>query len=262
MALPKRKTTLSVLRTIIGPKEGNAFRLANRIGRSESWITKVSCGQIPLTGAIARSLAYETGVNPRWLLANDPEAPPVDREGKPYTLETFLAHRQNDENRVDFVDFLNAESDLCDCIQEAIYIMTNAGASKNRGGYFIFLLKEFLEDAKKRFGSAEIRGWARAAEYPLEVARDILKIDKEKAVTPEEFRKFCEENAARKSPGRKLAWEDIRGGVAANSGVESASEKSAAKGTRKANAKPASKRTAKAKAKHAARATPKRTRKK
>lgn len=91
MALPQHKTTLSILRSILGP-EGNESRFAEKIGRSTSWLRKASCGQIPLMRDAAVLIAYETGVSLSWLLNNDTSKAPVDALGLPYTLETYAIH--------------------------------------------------------------------------------------------------------------------------------------------------------------------------
>ena len=91
MALPQHKTTLSILRSVLGPA-GNEARFANKIGRSTSWLRKACCGQIPLMRNAAVLIAYETGVSLNWLLNNDTTKAPVDALGMPYTLETYALH--------------------------------------------------------------------------------------------------------------------------------------------------------------------------
>jgi hypothetical protein len=192
MALPKHKTTLSVLRSILGPGAGNEARFAEKIGRTRSYVKKLSSGEKPISKEIAKVIAYETGVCPRWLFANKPKAAPVDKWGKPYTEETYARYRNDDRERVNFDDFLKAEDDFCECILDAMSIFSHAGAF-NRAGYFTFLFEEFIRDAKKRFPCTEIKGWPRAAEYALEVARYIMGC--EKSITPRMFQEACKAHA-------------------------------------------------------------------
>jgi transcriptional regulator with XRE-family HTH domain len=145
MAKPKHRTTLSVLRTILGPINGHKTRFGQELGKSDSWITKVSCGKIPLTIETAKAIAYETGISLNWLMANDPKAPPLDRWGGPYTKESYAKHRT--EWGVPVGDFNK-------CIEEAQAILA-ASSLKNKNWLFIFMFEEFLNDAKKRFGTTK-----------------------------------------------------------------------------------------------------------
>jgi len=92
MALPQHKTTLSILRSILGPA-GSESCFANKIGRSASWLKKASCGQIPLLRDAAVIIAYETGVSVNWLMHGDTTQSPLDAIGMPYTIETYALHR-------------------------------------------------------------------------------------------------------------------------------------------------------------------------
>ena len=100
MALPQHKTTLSILRSILGPA-GSEARFADKIGRSTSWLRKACCGQIPLMREAALSIVYETGISLKWLMDGDTAKPPVDAFGLPYTLETYAHHNAQQSNGVD-----------------------------------------------------------------------------------------------------------------------------------------------------------------
>ncbi|MFA6176374.1 MAG: hypothetical protein WC765_07335 [Phycisphaerae bacterium] len=119
MALPKHKTCLSVLRSILGPISGGEKRFADLIGRSTSWLKKASCGQIPLTDEAAFRISFETGVSEKWLKDGDPTVPPTTGfplsvsqkwinegnlavpaptgEGEAFTKDTFSTTRTNIE---------------------------------------------------------------------------------------------------------------------------------------------------------------------
>jgi hypothetical protein len=92
MALPKHKTCLSILRSIIGSGAGNEKTFADKIGRSTSWLKKASCGQVALTQNAAVRIGRETGVSFRWLLDNDTTKQAVDNNGNSYTIETYAHH--------------------------------------------------------------------------------------------------------------------------------------------------------------------------
>jgi hypothetical protein len=256
MALPQHKTTLSIFRSILGSFHGNEARFAEKIGRSRSWLKKASCGEIPLTPEIARVIAYETGVCPQWLLSNDTAAPAVDRLGKPYTLETYAAYRQADTERINFEDWGDAERGFCRSIQELIAVLTSAGLS-NRGGFFQFLLEEFVEDAKKRFSTVEIRGWKDAAKYGLEVARYFVRC--ENSLTPEQFRAACIAQSSSVDAGRSGKGGKVQRSAASNPQSDSApamrGHPEGMKKKRKSSAKPAAK--PKPSSKPAARSKPK-----
>lgn len=90
MALSKQRTCLAVLR---GHTNLNAAGFAELIGRSLDWMKKAESGKIPVPRPVLEAAAIQTGVALGWLVAGDVSAPPVDRVGRPYTLQTFHAHR-------------------------------------------------------------------------------------------------------------------------------------------------------------------------
>lgn len=155
MALPKNKTTLSVLRTILGQGPGNAARFAKKINKSESWLTKVSCGQMPLTRDAATVIAYETGISLRWLLEGDVSIPPHTGDYQAYTQETYALYRKRDRNDHDSEDCDLAEQEFAGCVYALTQIL-RASIEKNRGGLFTFHLGNFVDEMNKSFGKVEI----------------------------------------------------------------------------------------------------------
>ena len=77
MATSKHKTTVAVLRGILGPIHGREENLATLASRSVSWVKKVSSGIEPLTEEAALDLQHQTGVSMEWLLNGDPAVPPI-----------------------------------------------------------------------------------------------------------------------------------------------------------------------------------------
>jgi hypothetical protein len=66
MAKSKLKTNLSILRQELG-ELGNPIQFSELIGVSRSWITKASCGQIPINAKAALIIAFKTGYSPDWI---------------------------------------------------------------------------------------------------------------------------------------------------------------------------------------------------
>lgn len=66
MAKSKLKTNLSILRQELG-ELGNPIQFSELIGVSRSWLTKASCGQIPINVKAALIIAFKTGYSPDWI---------------------------------------------------------------------------------------------------------------------------------------------------------------------------------------------------
>jgi len=75
-AKPQHKTTLSVLRSILG-SAGREVRFSKRIGKSISWVKKTSCGQIHINYDSAIKISNATGICPKWLFNNDTSVTPI-----------------------------------------------------------------------------------------------------------------------------------------------------------------------------------------
>lgn len=89
MAKSKRKTTLAVLREILG-YQGDQYFFANLIGKSPSWVQHTSSGHLPLTREAAYQVGFATGVSPEWLLSGNVESPPRTFDSANFfTQETF-----------------------------------------------------------------------------------------------------------------------------------------------------------------------------
>src|SRR5262245_10258995 len=96
MALSQRKTTVAVLRGILGPFHGQEARFAILADRSRSWVKKASAGLMPLSERTARVLAHETGVSLEWLLG-PADQPAVDSKGQRYDEKYFKWYRARAE---------------------------------------------------------------------------------------------------------------------------------------------------------------------
>lgn len=93
MALSQNKTTVAVLRGVLGPNHGREENFARLINKSGAWVKRASAGHIPLTEQSARAIYRETGISLTWLRRNDVSEPPITSAGEPYTFECFQARR-------------------------------------------------------------------------------------------------------------------------------------------------------------------------
>ena len=95
MAHSKNRTTLAVLRSYLGSLGGEP-ELASIIGRSPSWVNKVSAGRLYMKRDAALRISMETGVCPEWLLQNDPTVPAVAAESRAlFDNAFFKKYREN-----------------------------------------------------------------------------------------------------------------------------------------------------------------------
>lgn len=93
MALSQNKTTVAILRGVLGAIHGGEENFARLLNKSVSWVKRTSAGHIPLTEQSARAIHHETGISLPWLLRNDVSEPPITSAGEPYTFECFQARR-------------------------------------------------------------------------------------------------------------------------------------------------------------------------
>ena len=80
MAKPQSKTTVSVLRSIIGI---SAKELAELTGRSIHTIKSLESGRLALSEELALKMSIETGVCAQWLVNGDPQAKPIPNDLNP-----------------------------------------------------------------------------------------------------------------------------------------------------------------------------------
>jgi hypothetical protein len=94
MARSQRKTTVAILREVLGPN-GKLEFFSQLIGKSQSWVRHISSGVHPLPRRAAFRIALATGVSVEWLLRGDVSSPPetADR-GRTFDLAAFENHRQ------------------------------------------------------------------------------------------------------------------------------------------------------------------------
>ena len=93
MAQSQKKTTIAILRGVLGATHGREENFARLMNKSGAWVKRARAGHIPLTEQSARDIHHATGINLAWLLKNDISEPPINSAGEPYTFECFQARR-------------------------------------------------------------------------------------------------------------------------------------------------------------------------
>jgi len=166
VALSQRKTTVAILRNVLGPVHGQEAKFAKLAHRSVSWVKKLSAGPNKITEETARVLEHETGISFQWLLG-PPNQMPVDSRGKRYTredFEWFRARKKAGEPTIQ-VGFT-----LFEFVPDIVGIASAAG---DQGMVYLFLwrLSHFIDQVRTEFGFSE-KDSALAKEM---LARSILR---------------------------------------------------------------------------------------
>jgi hypothetical protein len=85
-------TCLATLRKILGP-DGEAGAFLDTMGRSCSWLWRLTSDQKLMTKRTACEIAIATGVNPEWLLSGDfNTTPTMMNTNTAFTREEFRRH--------------------------------------------------------------------------------------------------------------------------------------------------------------------------
>jgi hypothetical protein len=156
MALSQRKTTVAILRGILGPIYGQERRFAKLVGRSPSWVKKVSAGIVPLTETTGRMIEHETGAPLKWLLAPANQPPTVygfsgEPIRQPYTREYFEWFRAKLKTGEPVVQSaFSIAAFLPDLVAVGV-----AAAQSQRAALFIWRLQSFTARLREQFGSCE-----------------------------------------------------------------------------------------------------------
>jgi len=83
------KTTVAILRKILGPINGEEKAFAHRVNLSPSWVNKATTGTLKVTVKAARSISQATGISEDWLLSGNLDVPLELNNRTPYTLQSF-----------------------------------------------------------------------------------------------------------------------------------------------------------------------------
>jgi hypothetical protein len=150
MALSQCKTTIAVLRGILGPYHGREDRFASLANRSRSWVKKVSAGLIPISEGTARRLELETGVALDWLMG-PPDAPPLNGTRQPYKFEHFDWHRA--KIKAGELPVRAGGFPLFYALK--IASIGSAAGEQGKASLFMWRLDTFLDECTKEFGFDE-----------------------------------------------------------------------------------------------------------
>ena len=163
MALSRRKTTVAVLRGILGSIHGQEDKFAKLAERSSSWVKKVSAGQEVLVDDAARVLELNVGISLAWL-KGDPSLPPISLTGRPFDFKFFENYRAKLRDgiypRISVVRFTGTISKIA--------AIGAAAGRKGKASLFHWRLSEFLKKCSDDFGFDESAG--RKLERSLEKA--------------------------------------------------------------------------------------------
>ena len=161
----RKKTTLALLRSILGPVTGSESHFAKLTGLSASWLKKASAGICPMTENAAAIIAEATGVSALWLLRNDISRAPVGHDRKPYTRESFDAWKgpvvDDGEPRHDPKSGPAAADRLRDLSSlHSILLALHSADAAGKTGTASFALREFAGHFAERFGESDYKNAA------------------------------------------------------------------------------------------------------
>jgi hypothetical protein len=148
MARSQQKTTIAVLRGILGPIHGQEAHFAWLAKRSASWVKKVSAGVVPLREEIARLLELETGIALDWLMGKPPHGPPVSSRGEPYTLAEFELYRTYARAGTPLIGSGGVPFGYA----PTIAAIGCAAGDQGKASLFTWRLKTFLDECAQEFG--------------------------------------------------------------------------------------------------------------
>jgi transcriptional regulator with XRE-family HTH domain len=151
----RKKTTLAVLRDILGPVSGSETKFAAQIGLSVSWLRKASAGISPLTPETAAKISTAVGVSPAWLLRGDITAPPVELDDRTPFTERSYRRRVHDQQGHDHIMVRTpkriVEQALVALLVFRILKVMFCAREKARWSEAKFKLREFVEMLEKSF---------------------------------------------------------------------------------------------------------------
>lgn len=147
MRTSKKRTPAAILRVILGVKDAEMAELLNC---ARATIHSLESGRLRMSEEMAKRMFHETEISPEWLLAGDPEAPPVSARGEPYTKEIF-DHAQAEKTRRNRPPGEWLMMDALDLSARLVAVLTSAS---NRNEYFMANYKagRAIQALAKEFG--------------------------------------------------------------------------------------------------------------
>ena len=151
---------------------------ADKIGCSRIYVQKIeqtpAHGGQKLSPKLAQRICLETGVSLDWLLAGDPDAPPVSAKGEPYTRQIYekvqanKIHSNRPKDWVFSMDFLMMTGRL-----RSILANATGRNGKQRPAYFMaaYETRSFLDELARKYGEELVQ--------PPQMDRYILAVERE-----------------------------------------------------------------------------------
>jgi len=136
MATSQQKSKVAQIRIITGE---TADDFADIIGKSLSTLRSLETGRLKLSEETALKISQETGVNVRWLMTENSNEPPVGRDRKPYTIESYHEYRVGLRNGIQEDGAEISDEDLAMLFHRLLEIYASARAQK-QAGIFVFKL--------------------------------------------------------------------------------------------------------------------------
>jgi len=165
----RKRTTISILREILGPLTGSESGFAGVVGLSTSWVNKVSYAKRSITPKAAAQVSMKTGVSPNWLLCGNTEAPPVELDEKsPYSRESY-------DRYVEKAHTIATESPELGAAQNMVTIIGSfiAGIESGKGKSAANDLWECAKHMAIRYGEpvADEGTWRKVAKFQDEIQK-------------------------------------------------------------------------------------------
>jgi hypothetical protein len=116
------KTAAAILRAIIQEKDSV---WAEMLGKSVHTIRHLEAGSLTLSAALAAKMNYESGISIKWLMDEDPAAPPVAQDGREYSkaiydevraAKKYFAHVEENNVKINALEFLRT---ICNILVKA-----------------------------------------------------------------------------------------------------------------------------------------------
>ncbi len=155
MNVSRKRTTLAILRTLLGPIWGSEKSFSDITGLSLSWIRKASAGGVPMTQRAAESISEATGISLEWLMNADIKATPVGVDGSLYTMESFEKWAQRRQTRHAEKSSASPSYPL-----QQILLSLHAAQKQGKSSTAFFHLRQFSELMRCQFGQEEDRAGA------------------------------------------------------------------------------------------------------
>jgi len=144
-----KKSTVAVIREILGSLTGSEQVFSKITGLSISTIKKISAGNYPITPKSALAISEAIGVSGDWINRNDPNIPPMERDNRsPYTRDSYDRWLKRRENQIGPSDNLGVAQDLIEIIESFLKAVTQKNGNSARND-----LWEFARLMEGKYGS-------------------------------------------------------------------------------------------------------------